>query len=252
MSYVKKCWSVIALLLLLLASQSGHAQWKMVNDDCAFPTSKRYFNSVADENPVTDADLDHPRKSSPKAKFPLPQPHAAEVAQSEQDYNAGRFAKAAEHLKPFINQKLVAPRLLNQYARALYRVPGGKPQSYIAYQRLIALLDSYGHEDAATCAIYLPFSEAYYKLATLQMDNDQWKLAAYNLSRFLYILNMVPAWKANGIYESALQYQTECFAEMGNPTLCRQYGKRTLKLFPRNEYVGAYMARLPPVPKPKS
>ena len=251
MSFLKQLWLATVLLFLLLASRPGHAQWKLMNEDCAFPTGKRYFNSVGDEKPVTDADLDHPPKTPTGIRFPVPPPHTAEVAQAEEDYNAGRFAEATAHLKPFVNQKIVAPQVLNQYARALYRAPGGKPESYAAYQRLIALLDAYGREDAATCAIYLPFSEAYYKLATLQMDNDKWKLAAYNLSRFLYTLNAVPDWKTNAIYESALQYQAECFAELRNTVLCRHYVQRTLKLFPHNEYVRTYLARLPAASKPK-
>jgi hypothetical protein len=244
MPFLKNYWSAIVLLLLLLASQPGYAQWKIVGNDCAFPASKRYFNAVGDEKPVTDADLDRP-KTPAKTKFPVPPPHTAEVAQAEQDYNAGRFAEAAVHLKPFATQKLVAPQVLNQYARALYRVPGSKPQSYAAYQRLITLLDAYGREDVATSVVYLTFSESYYKLATMQMDNAKWQLAAYNLSRFLYALNAVPSWKTNDIYETALQYQTECFAELGNANLCRYYGQRTLKLFPQNKYVLPYLARLP-------
>ncbi|MET4074366.1 hypothetical protein [Hymenobacter sp. UYCo722] len=244
MSFFKNQCPAIALLLLLLFSKPGYAQWKTAGD-CAFPAGKHYFNVVADEKPVTDADLDHPPKTPSKAKFPVPPPHAAAVAQAEQDYDAGRFAEAAAHLKPFISQQLVAPQVLNQYARALYRLPGGKPQSYAAYQRLIVLLDAYGREDAATCAIYLTFRESYYKLATLQMDNAKWRSAAYNFSRFLYTLNTVAAWKTNDIYESALQYQTECFAELGDVKLCRHYGQRTLKFFPHNQYVLSYLARLP-------
>ena len=250
MLFLKTQWPTVALLLLLLASRPGYAQWKMVGEDCAFPAGKRYFSSVADAEPVTDADLDHPPKHPTKTKFPVPSPHVAEVAEAEQDYNAGRFVEAAAHLKPFANQEVVAPQVLSQYARALYRIPGGKAQSYAAYQRLIALLDAYGREDATTCAIYLPFSECYYKLATMQMDNARWELAAYNLSRFLYALNAVPASKTNDIYETALQYQTECFAELGDAKLCRHYGQLTLKHFPANQYVRPYLARLPKATAP--
>ena len=83
----------------------------------------------------------------------------------------------------------------------------------------------------------------------MQMDNAKWEQAAYNFSRFLYTLEAVPAWKTNEIYESALQYQTECFAELGNTALCRHFGNLTLKYFPQNQYVWPYLAHLP-MPKP--
>ena len=248
-SFLKTQLFALSLLVMLLASQPGHAQWRLMNDDCALPARKRYFNIVSDEQPVTDADLDHPKK--PSAKVPVPPRHATEVAQSQQEYDKGRYVKAAALLKPFVAQQLVAPQVLYHYARALYRVPGAKPQSYVAYQRLIALLDAYGRENDTMCAIYLPFCEAYYKLATLQMDNGKWELAAYNFSRFLSAINTDLSLKTNDIYESTLQYQTECFAELDNPKLCRHYGQRTLKFFPNNQYVLTYLARLPPLPKGK-
>lgn len=130
----KNHWpAILLLLLLLLSSQPGYAQWKITGDDCVFPTSKRYFNVVADEKSVSDADLDHPAKTPAKIRLPVLPPHTAEIAQAEQDYDAGRFAEAAAHLKPCISQRIVTPQVLNQYARALYRVPGGKPQSYATY-----------------------------------------------------------------------------------------------------------------------
>ncbi|WP_331059567.1 hypothetical protein [Hymenobacter sp.] len=232
-----------------MASLSSQAQWKLVNADCAFPANIKYFNTVADDQPVSNTDLN---KRSPSAdKKPRPLLHAAEVAEAEYDYEAGKYAEAAAHLKPFVGEKLVSPKLLSLYARSLYRVPDGKDQSYAAYQRLIEMLDTYGREDAATCAIYLNFSESYYKLATMQMDKGQWKLAAYNLSRFLFTLNAVPSWKTDDIYQSALEYQTECFSELGDLVLTRHYGQRTLKFFPQNQYVLSYMSRLPEPVKAK-
>ena len=248
MCFFRISWLHAILLTLLLAPLRSQAQWKLINADSAFPTGKRYFNVVGDSQPVTNADLDRPHAKWPKIQ--TPPPHPTEIAESEREYNAGQFAEAAACLKPLVVQKLVAPEVLYQYARALYRIPDAKPQSFAAYQRLIALLDTYGREDGATCVVYVPFVESYFKLATMQMDNAQWQLAAYNLSRFLYALNAVPSYKTADIYEQALQYQTECFAELGNASLCSYYGKRTLKLFPQNHYVGQYLAHLRPPAKP--
>ena len=241
----------IALLtfVLLLVPKTGWAQWRLTSADCAFPVTKRHFNCVADDRPVVDADLDLGKTA--RAKIALPKPHPADLAASEAAYAAGRFAEAAAQLEPLVSQDLVDPTLLNQYARSLYKIPALKVRSYVAYQRLITLLDTYGREDVSTCVVYLLFCESYYKLGTLQMDNGQWRLAAYNISRLLLALNSVRTWKTPVIYEQALQYQTECFSELGDAKMCRHFGQLTLKDFPKNQYVRPYLARLPKPVTPK-
>ena len=245
-------WLFGSFLLLLALPETGWAQWKLTTPDCAFPTQKRYYNYVADDQPITAADSIKLAKARAKMPSAYPKPHAIDLAQSERAYADGHFAEAADQLKAFANQDPPDPSLLNQYARSLYHVPDGKSRSYAVYHRLVSLLDRYGGENASTCVVYLPFSEAYYKLATLQMDNAQWSEAAYNISRALLALAALPDLKQVAPYEEMLKYQTECFAELGNVKLCHYYGQRTLKLFPKNQYVRPYLARLPPSPKPKA
>ncbi|MBF9238446.1 hypothetical protein I2I05_13655 [Hymenobacter sp. BT683] len=232
---------IAALLGLLLVPGTGHAQWTLLNADCAYPTSKRYFNTVADDQPIAEAMPDLPHL--PQA----PWQYAAAVAQSETAYAEEAFAVAAEKLELLANQESAAPAVLNQYARSLYRVAGGKARSYSVYQRLVALLNQYGGESSSTGVLYLPFQESYYKLATLQMDHEQWASAAYNLSQTLMVFQVLPDTKELNLalYEQALQYQTECFANLGEEQLCRHFGQRTLKFFPQNRYVKQYLDRLP-------
>jgi|GEM_PF-1548825 len=237
----------IALVALLLLPSLSHAQWKLVSPDCAFPVSKRYFNIVGDDRPATDTKFKAGITPPPQSQY------ASLLAESEEAYDLGAFTVAAEKLKPLVEQKSVAPAVLNQYARSLYNIEGGKPSSYTVYQRLIDLLNKYGGENSATSTLYLPFLESYFKLATLQMDGEQWAAAMYNLSRTQMLLGSVSEHKEANmpLYEQVLQYQTECFANLGETKLCRHFGQRTLKLFPHNQYVKQYLDRLPVVvPKP--
>ena len=232
-------------LLPLLASwpTQSQAQYRL-KDDTVFPVAKRYFNIVGDDQPVRDADLDIQAPTDRPALRPA-LPHPTEVAQSDQEYNAGHYAEAAAVLATAAAAQPADPQVLNAYARALYRDQETRASSAPVYRRLVQLLDVYGRENDTTTVVYLPFAEAYYKLATLQMDENQWAAAAYNLSRTLMALRAVPSLQSPAMYEQLYQYQTECFAELGNAKLSRYYGQRTLKLFPRNQYVRPYLARLP-------
>lgn len=139
------------------------------------------------------------------------------------------------------------PNVLHCYARALYRNDETRAASYPVYRRSITLLDAYGRDNAHAVAVYLPFFEAYFKLATLQLDMQQWAAASYNLSWAAAALQSMPDAQADNtlLREQILQYQTECFAHLRQPALCRYFGQRTLRLFPRNRYVRPYLVALP-------
>lgn len=95
-------------------------------------------------------------------------------------------------------------------------------------------------------SIYSPFLEAYFKLATLQLDAKQWAAALYNLSRTASALETLHELQADnaGLREQILQHQTECFANLHNVELCRYFVQRTLRFFPKNQYVKRYLAAL--------
>jgi tetratricopeptide (TPR) repeat protein len=236
------------VLTLALWPNLGQAQHYKLNKDCAFPAAKRFFNVVADDEPVRDADLDLEPIAHPIAPK-VPTAHSIEIAESERAYNDGRLAEAAALLAPFINEQPVNPNVLHHYSRALYRNPATRDKSYATYQRLIRLLDKYGRENPTTTVVYIPFAESYYKLGTLQMDRRQWDVAAYNISRSLLAIQAVPTLGSPESQEQALQYQTECFFHIGNAKICRYFGDRTLRLFPSNRYVQQYLAQLPPLGK---
>lgn len=243
---------LLGLLLTVLFSVASRAQTYRAKDDAAFISTKENFHFVGDDQPLQNEDFDGMPAPMPKQALLVPaSPHPIEVAESERAYTDGRYVEAAEAVAEAAKLDPADPTVLYCYARALYRGENTRALSYPVYQRLIALLDVYGRESPRTATIYLPFLEAYFKLATLQLDEQQWAAASYNLSRTAAALQTMPEAAAQNapLREQVLQYQTECFANLHNPELCRYFGQRTLKFFPGNRYVQPYLAALP---KPKA
>lgn len=251
------------LVALAILPSTSWCQTYKPKDDCAFITTKQNFHYVGDDQPLRDADFSgHDLAGKPVSVPPAPQaspivpaaPHPIEVAESERAYTDGQLDYAASVVAEVAKLEPADPAVLNCYARALYRGTDTRDLSYPVYQRLIALLDIYGRENPYTVTVYLPFLEAYFKLATLQLDKQQWASASYNLSRAAAALQTMPEMAADNalLREQILQYQTECFANLHNPTLCRYFGQRTLKFYPKNQYVKPFLAALPrPVARPR-
>jgi hypothetical protein len=248
--------TTLLLLLILVVPALGYAQSYQAKDDTAFPVAKHNFHFVGDDQPLKDADFSGVDLAGAPASVPPPSqqpslvvaaPHPIEVAESERAYADGRLADAVAAVTDAAKLEPTDPTVLYHYARALYRGDDTRAQSYPVYQRLVALLDAYGREDAHTVTVYLPFLEAYFKLATLQLDSQQWAAASYNLSRAAAALQTMPeaAPQNAPLREQILQYQTECFANLHNVVLCRYFGLRTLHFYPKNQYVKQYLAALP-------
>jgi len=234
------------LLLAGLLARPGRAQTYQPKDDAAFLASKHNFHFVGDDQPLRDADFDG--VAVPKQAPIVPaSPHPIEVAESARAYDDGKYGDAASLVAEAASLVPADPTVLYCYARALYRGPSTREQSYPVYKRLVTLLDAYGRESPQAATVYLVFWEAYFKLATLQLDREQWADASYNLSRAAAALQtMQKVRDANpGLREQILQYQTECFAHLRQPAVCRYFGRRTLRFFPKNRYVLPYLAALP-------
>lgn len=248
-TYLKR-WGVFALLLF---GQTSRAQPYIPKGDYAFRASKIRFHLVNDDQPLQNAEVEETKKLAGPTfiphKTPVPaQPHPIEVAESQRAYTDGRFADAAAAVAAVAEPDPAAPDVLFCRARALYRLSDtGRQRSYPVFLRLIKLLDDYGREDEHTVAVYTQYLEAYFKVATLQLDEGEWPDASYNLSRAALALSSMQASLTENrvMHEQILQYQTECFANLNKPELCRYFGTRTLKLFPKNKYVRPYLAKLP-------
>ncbi|GAB2854347.1 hypothetical protein [Hymenobacter ruber] len=242
--------STLLTACLLWCAVSSHRAFSQVyqpKDDCAFLSSKRFFHFVGDAKPLQAEELKDLPLTQRVAPVKPAVAHPIEVAESERAYADGRLADAVEAVAKVAALNPPDPQVLNCYARALYRQEATRNQSYPVYQRLIRLLDSYGQEGPEVVSMYIPFLEAYFKLATLQLDHAQWAAASYNLSRAAAAIQSMQNAAADNrlMREQILQYQTECFSHLHNVPLCRYFGQRTLQSYPNNQYVLSYLPALP-------
>jgi hypothetical protein len=77
------------------------------------------------------------------------------------------------------------------------------------------------------------FQDAYWKLGTLYMDNKEWEMAYYEISRFLAAIQEA---KGKMVYTQALQYLTECAFNSYDDKLAEYLANRVLLYDKQNEY----------------
>jgi tetratricopeptide (TPR) repeat protein len=170
-----------------------------------------------------------------------------EIVKSKELYEKKEYQKAAGVLKVAVTQEPGNPFLLEAYARALLRQDLRK-ESFVYYKRLIELLD---RNPAAkkigvrTNDIIVDcwFPEAYWKLATLLLDNGEWEAAAFEISRSLLATqdqcNTQPI-----ICIQAFSYLTAAYYEMKKYDIAKYYANIVLELDPSNEYVKDYLSKM--------
>lgn len=260
-SFCSRLRGMVLLLIVLLAGTirplASSAQYHLMTQDAVLPYIKNtILKAHADADPNATAQQIAAADQHLMLADPLPAVQSVRygivLMAAEKYYEQQRFAEAATQLKAAVAGEPDNSFLLYQYARALYPTENTKPQSFIAYQQLVRKLDHENGENDSTATIDYWFLEAYWKLATLQMDQAQWSPAAYNISRFLIgASSLGDLSRETQLYEEALSYLTECYFMLNEPEICRYYGARTLKFFPKNQYVRAYLAKLPPPTKSK-
>lgn len=250
------------LLPLLAAAQS---KYSFRNDDVVL---LRRFNTVAftridfDSVLVAGRTINKGQEMRHVAETPLIRSvrYGLALIDSEKAYEAGDFVQSARLLETAAQREPDNPFITYQLARALYRTDATKPRSHTLYRRLVSQLDGAMPPNDSTVVVDMGFVEAYWKLGTLQMDNEQWPDAILNISRFVLGAQSLDYLDAS-IHEQALGYLAECFFMVRDADMCRYFGQRTLKLYPRNQYVREYLTALPkpaaakprtPAPKPKA
>ncbi|WP_303310232.1 tetratricopeptide repeat protein [Hymenobacter sp. BT730] len=169
--------------------------------------------------------------------------YGLQLIDSEAAYEKGQYAAAAAALEEAGQREPQNPFVIYQLARSLYKLDDSKPQAYTLYKRLITQLDEAGSQNDSTLNVDVWFAEAYWKLSTLYMDNQQWPEAVVSISQFL-LAAPEEDYKGTPLQEQVLAYLTECFYSMSDRQMCQYYGELTLKLFPQNQYVKPYLAEL--------
>jgi hypothetical protein len=237
------------LLFLLPATSFGQLGYHLYGQHAVLPDRVRTINLIHVEFDTTIRVGTHIEAGQVIGRADTPPlvrsvRYGLQLIDSEAAYEAGRYAEAAALLETAAQLEPANPFITYQLARALYQLDDTKPRAYTLYQRLISQLDGAGLPDPATLNVDVWFSEAYWKLGTLYMDNEQWPEAIQSISQAL--LSASPEnYAGTTVKEQMLQYLTECFYHIGNAELCRHYGNLTLQLFPRNAYVRPYLAHLP-------
>lgn len=245
-------WLQTCLLVSILLPLASKAQYHLMTPDAVLPYVKNtLLKEHASPNPNATAKQIAVAGQHLMQPDPLPLEQSATygsaLAASRAAYAQGQFNNAATRLTAGLASETQNHFLLFQYARALYATEVRKPESFVVYQQLIRSLDRDNGENDSTATIDYWFLEAYWKLGTLQMDQAQWGPAAYNIARFLAgAASLDGLTQEPMLYEQALGYLTECYFKLNEPEICRYYGTRTLKFFPKNRYVKAYLAKLPP------
>jgi tetratricopeptide (TPR) repeat protein len=166
--------------------------------------------------------------------FPLVQSprHQNELLAARRLYSQGRFLEAADVVKTTFNDEPDNPFLLNEYARALFRVDSLRPQSRQAYQNLVALLTDRQSPPANGLVIDLWFVDAYWKLAMLYLDSGEYSRALIELAKVVLAPQPDPR-----LREQVYAYLAEAYFLQGDHPAAQWFVDRTLEIDPANEYV---------------
>ncbi|MBM9590150.1 hypothetical protein JWG41_06820 [Leptospira sp. 201903075] len=166
---------------------------------------------------------------------------------AEQLYAEKKFNEAASVLEPTIQVEKNNPFLWNLYARALYAA-NRKKESLPAYQTLLSIIDAGEsfNEDGSPDLVVLDswFLEAYWKISTLYLDNEDFAKSIFYNRKMLDIVTF-----ANTYYDpdkmlynvSALSYLAEAYYFLKNKEANQYYVCETLKIDRENKYVFQFL-----------
>jgi tetratricopeptide (TPR) repeat protein len=166
-----------------------------------------------------------------------------ELRRSEASYREGRYLEAAEALRPAIESQSYDAFVAQAYARALYRVPDRRGDSFRVYRDLVGALDAFGSTHAAD-HVYVDvwFHEAYWKLGTLYLDLGDPRAAICEIGRSLFGRSQA-AEAANAAYfEQAYGYLAEAYSGLGRSEAADRFAREVLRLDPANTSVRPYLA----------
>lgn len=161
----------------------------------------------------------------------------SEYLESQKLYNSRDYLSAANILTKAIQEEPDNPFLLNQYARSLFWIPSFKKDSFDTYSKLIHILDKQTKEQDSV-VIDLWFAEAYWKIASLHLDQGEYQKAIFEISRFLigYAGHL-----SNQAYEQAFEYLAEAHYYLKETENAKYFAKLALDINPQNKKVKIYM-----------
>lgn len=159
--------------------------------------------------------------------------HQAELQTAQGLYVRGRFLDAALLLEPAVRDEPDNPFLLEVRARALFRVDSLRPASRETYRHLVAVLNRRVAQAPEDVVVDLWFVDAYWKLALLCLDSEDYQGALGGLVK----VAMVSPSQYPAAREQLYAYFAETFFHLGQRDAANYYVRRTLEQNPRNTYV---------------
>jgi len=169
---------------------------------------------------------------------------------SEEAYDAGQYADAAKVLEEAARAEPGNPFITYQLARSLYRLED-REHAYPLYVKLVEQLDKAMPAADSVLTVDVWFVEAYWKLATLNLDMADWPNAIHNMARFMAAADP-QFYEKTLLHEQMLGYLTESFYHLNDREMCQFYYAETLRRFPKNQYVKQYQALGKPQPPAKT
>ena len=158
--------------------------------------------------------------------------HQGNLTAARDLYSQGRFLDAVGKLRLAVRDEPENPFLLSELGRALFRIDSLKPESRATYVRLVSLLDAAASAPPGAVVVDLWFVDAYWKLALLDLDAEDYRGALLQLAK----VTLAP--HPNTDFEEQLfGYLAETFYHLGDRQAARWFADRTLRLNSRNQYV---------------
>lgn len=158
--------------------------------------------------------------------------HQTELLAARRFYDQGSFAEAAHVVEGPLRDESDNSFLLNEYARALFRIDSLRPQSRTAYERLVTILTQRQSPPPNGLVVDLWFVDAYWKLGMLYLDTGQYRDA---LIQFATVA-LAPQ-PDSRIVAQLRAYLAETYFYLGEKSAAQWYVDRTLELDPANKYV---------------
>jgi tetratricopeptide (TPR) repeat protein len=192
-------------------------------------------------------------------KQPLPSrlsdKHHESIMKAKELYSKKQYGETAALLNPASRDEPDNVFILNELARALFRVEESrkesieKRQSFDMYRKLISLLDRQLCEAASGSGkrivpVDMWFVEAYWKLGNLYMDRGEYEKAVYEITRGIIVgfksLNL----KEPTILDQAYSYLCEAYFHLGNFTFAKFFAEKAQQINPANSHVKQYLEKM--------
>ena len=151
---------------------------------------------------------------------------------ARQLYARGQYLQAALIVRPAVVSEPENPFVLNEYARALFRVDSLRMESGRTYERLTTLLNRPFSSDPSALVVDFWFRDAHWKLAMLYLDIEDYSKAFIELVKVHLTRPTEPEAR-----EQLNAYFAEAAFHMGDQAGADWFVRKTLAINPKNEYV---------------